>query len=218
MRTDLTIIYYTSNREDQRFEMRIQRSLLHQARGLPLISVSQKPVDFGTNICVGEVGVNTHNALRQMQIGAIEAKTRFVCIAEADFLYPKEYFHYLPEMDDVFYLAMPLYVLFAQKGKTHVFVPKRQGSEAAMIVGRDFLVEKLKEMFSGKEEWAKIEIPHSLKYLHKHGKRLYFNTQIPTITFKTDNNMHRKTTFIHSIKLTELPGWGTAHDLLRKYI
>lgn len=217
MRNDLTIIYYTSNKEDPRFEGRIQHSLWHTIRGLPLISVSQKPIDFGTNICVGDVGITGHNALRQLLIGVTEAKTRFVCTAESDFLYPKDYFEYIPKMDDIFYMAMPLYVLFAQKGVPQKFYSKPNGSESAMVIGRDFLIKKMNELFCGKEMWVTKETRgHFPKYLHGHEKSSYFYPSFPIVTFKTDSNMHRKTPHKGN-GVNELPGWGSSNDLIRRY-
>ena len=94
---DLTVIYYTSNKEKELFESRIRESILDMIGDIPLISVSQKPIDFGKNICVGDVGVCGHNLFRQFQIGAKAAKTKYVCNVEADALYPKEYFEFTPE-------------------------------------------------------------------------------------------------------------------------
>jgi hypothetical protein len=218
MRDDLTIIYYTSNTELPKFEAKIRRTLVHMSGGLPIVSVSQKPIDFGKNICVGEVGVTGHNALRQMLIGARAATTRFVCMAESDFLHPKDYFTFVPPRDDVFYMAMPLYVLFAQRGKTRLFCPKPQGSEAAMVINREYLIEKMEEMFYGKQEWAREEVRDNLKTLWKHGTREYFYPKDPVITFKTDANMHRKTPFRRGRCVSELPGAGSAERLIRKYL
>ena len=114
-RTDLTVIYYTNNLEKPEFEGRIQRTLKETTDFLeiPIISVSQKPIDFGKNICVGEVGASSQNAFRRLQLGAIEAKTRFVCPAEADFLHPREYFEFVPPSDRTAWVAIPVWVLNA---------------------------------------------------------------------------------------------------------
>ena len=79
MRT--TVIYYTSNREHRRFERKIIDSLVKQSDGLDIISVSQKPISLGKNICVGNVGQSVFNAWRQLQIGVREAKTEFEAVA-----------------------------------------------------------------------------------------------------------------------------------------
>ena len=51
---DVTIIFYTSNDEDESFEKKIRDNILKQSNGIKIISVSRKPIDFGHNICIGE--------------------------------------------------------------------------------------------------------------------------------------------------------------------
>ena len=60
-----TIIYYTANREKESFENKVRENILKVKGDLPVISVSQKPIDFGKNICVGDIGQNYLNAFRQ---------------------------------------------------------------------------------------------------------------------------------------------------------
>src|SRR4030042_1521512 len=107
----LTILYYTSNREKPYFEKRIQGNLLKVCGDVPIISISQKPIDLGTNICVGDVGASGFNMFRQVQIGCEHAKTKFVISAEADCLYPPDYFQFVPERDDRCYRNSHLYVM-----------------------------------------------------------------------------------------------------------
>jgi len=219
--TDLTVIYYTSNRESSRFEYKIRRTLRHTIKPLriPLISVSQKPIDFGINICVGEVGVSGQNALRQFQIGAIEAKTRFVCTAEADFLYPREYFCFEPEYEDVAYRQLPMYVLFAQRGKARMYYPKLRGSFAAMVVGRDAVIKALDEILNGFGRWGMAdESDHVMPDIFRVMKRSSFVTSIPSISFKTDNNMHRKTPHYAAGRTRDLPYWGSGTELVKRYL
>lgn len=64
-----SIVYYTSNHEKPEFEQKIIDDLLSKRGDLPIISVTQKPMDLGTNICVGDVGLSYLNARRQMLIG-----------------------------------------------------------------------------------------------------------------------------------------------------
>jgi hypothetical protein len=145
---DLTIIYYTNNRENPEFEYRIRRTLRRTIKPLriPLISVSQKPINFGTNICVGDVGLSAQNAWRQFQIGAIKAKTRFVCSGEHDVLYAPDFFTFKPPRDDAFYIAHPMWVLWNLRGKQRAFGLKQQGSESAVIVGREYLIDMIEEL------------------------------------------------------------------------
>lgn len=62
---DATVLYYTSNREGENFEGRVREIILKNKGNLPLISVSQKPIDFGKNIVVGDHGASGFNMFRQ---------------------------------------------------------------------------------------------------------------------------------------------------------
>jgi len=213
LKHDTTVVYYTSNREDEGFENRIRRSIRHASRGLPLISVSQKPIDFGENICVGDVGVSGHNAWRQFQIGVLAAKTKYVCPAEADTIYPKEYFSFVPPRDDTYYLA-PLYVCFCQRGHGKYFALKPRGSESSMVVNRELLLERLEGMFHGKSTWGPVE---DWVWLLDKQRRTRFDMDIPVVTFKTDSNMHRKTPHRTEDRIKDLPGYGDVRDLIGRY-
>ena len=216
---DLTVIYYTSNRENESFEKNIQKTLLENSNGLPIISVSQKPIDLGENICVGDVGISEINCRRQFLIGAKAAKTKYVCSAESDFLYPKAFFKFRPERENIIYLAVPVYILFAQKGKKTIYSPKKVSSEGCLIVGREYIISLLEGMLEGQPEWRYETngdrlIPHLLKV----GETDTFELEQPIITFKTDNNMHRRTPHEYKNKTESMPYWGNAKDLRRKYL
>jgi len=210
-----TVVYYTSNREDITFENNIRQNLQETIKDIPLISVSQKPIDFGNNICVGDVGASNLNVFRQMQIGTEAAKTEFVILAEADYLHPKEYFEYEPKEQNIFYCAMPIYVLFINKGKQKIFSAKKRYCEGAIITGRDFLLECLEKMLDGQPMWSNSEI--SLPYLFELGKTETFYTTIPLVTFKTDAQLHRRVAHKVNTKTRELPHWGSVNELMRKY-
>lgn len=79
---DLTIIYYTANFISEKFMENIKSQLLTAAGDLPIISVSQKPMKFGQNICVGNIGRTHINIWRQAYIGALEAKTKYIALIE----------------------------------------------------------------------------------------------------------------------------------------
>jgi hypothetical protein len=209
MNQDLTVIYYTSNKEKPEFEKRIIRSLRHVSRPLPIISVSQKPMDFGKNICVGDVGVSNYNAFRQLAIGAAKAKTKFVCTAESDFLYHKEYFKFIPSREDVFYTMHTVYMIFKMD-----YYRFRRISEGAMVVGRKYLLKAIKEMLK-KDKWGSETELNSL-FLNKNRKRV--KLQCPIITFKTKENMHQRRHHVQLEKIDVLPHWGSAKAVSGKYI
>jgi len=216
---DATVIYYTSNRENPPFEDKICQALLKSKGDLPLISVSQKPMSLGTNICVGDVGAEQQHAYRQLLIGAEAATTRFVCTAESDFLYAPECFEFCPDDTETFCLARPCWVLHALHGRQRVACRKHDFTDAPLIVGRTTLIKRLREMFAGLEYWSSAWDTKDAPYFMDREcvQVSMFDAGIGSVTFKTDENMHRSSVWIKSSKTKHIPGWGSVSDLLEKY-
>ena len=98
-----TIIYLTDNSLDAEIMALCQRVLVEAAGDMPIISVSQKPVDFGHNICVGEIGRNWLSLYTQLLSGTRAATSEWVVIAEHDCLYTPEHLNWIPPSRDVFW-------------------------------------------------------------------------------------------------------------------
>ncbi len=94
---DLSVIYITANVLPGDFANAAQGILLEAIGKLPLISVSQKPMDFGLNIDVGDEVRSHVNIYRQALIGADAAKTKYIAIVEDDCLYAPAHFAYRPK-------------------------------------------------------------------------------------------------------------------------
>lgn len=214
---NLTIIYYTSNREDPEFEDKIKENLLNNCGGLPIISVSQKPINLGRNICVGDVGVSGFNMFRQVLIACEAADTRFVISAEADCLYPPDYFQFIPYRDDVCYRNSNLYVM---PDRRDFFFYKKEGATHAQIVGRLFYIERLEKLFEGAPTWCATEKNFPKERYRKEDvfeTIEYWRTENPVIQIKTHKGM-RYYTHSERIPIPELPYWGNGKILRRKYI
>lgn len=219
-----TIIYYTSNREDPVFEAKIRTSILKQKGNLPIISVSQKPIDFGENICVGDVGHSSFNAFRQLLIGARVAKTPYIVLAEADFLYPEDYFSFEPKGANV-YRYSNLWIVFKRKFYSY---RRKIYSDGAMIVKREYLIELLEEFLDGAPEWHDGE-SGSTRF-HKNGALKYgpydripfeyFGNEIPVINFKTGDGLRWKTDFLPGREniSSRLPYWGRISTIRKEYL
>ena len=102
--TDLTILYYTANTLHEPFATKV-RDILWQAKGdYPLISISQKPMDYGQNIVVDFPRAYL-SIYKQILVGAKAATTDFVAFAEDDCLYTKDHFNSFRPKDDEFAYA-----------------------------------------------------------------------------------------------------------------
>jgi hypothetical protein len=220
---DLTIVYYTSNSERPAFEENVRKVLVKMSGGnVPIVSVSQKPIEFGTNICVGDVGRSGHNIFRQMLIGCKAATTKYVCTAESDVLYPPEYFQFRPAKDDVAYFASPLYVCWSLARTKKKFSLKPNGSESAMVANRECLLSALERMMEPWGMWNPDDsngrafwwLTGDREYCKV--KRDYFTLPNPVVTFKTDQGLHRVTPHDANSSALELPFWGDCHELIRR--
>lgn len=153
--SNVTIIYYTSNREDPEFENKIVEGINKVKGDIPVISVSQKPMDFGKNICVGEVGYSYVNAFRQLLIGCKAAKTPFVIMAESDCLYPETgYFDFNPTQTNVIYSYNNVWIMLKSRDKFY----KKEQTHGSLIYGREYLIKLIENALDGLPEWTDKKI------------------------------------------------------------
>lgn len=215
---DATILYYSSNREKPEFEEKIIASLLKNCGNLPIISITHKPMNLGTNICVGtEIGVSGFNMFRQVLLGCHAADTKFVISAEADCLYPPDYFTFRPDRDDICYRNSNLYVM---PDRRQFWFWKKEGATHSQIVGRQFYIDTLERLFDGAPMW-RAEEKNFPKERHRKedvfDKIEHWLTFDPVFQIKTHRGMRYYT---HSERepIYELPYWGKGTDIYRKFM
>jgi len=213
---NLTIIYYSSNTECPRFEERIVENLKKQAGDIPIISVSHKPMGLGKNICIGERPVCYSNLWKQQLIGLREAKTEFCITAEADCLYPPEYFTFTPTSNDRVYRYDNVWVYWRRRSK---FWRKAQ-CEGAQMCNREYWIERLEAMLDGHKGWEPMDNPSQLvTQIFTEGSKVRQGkwTGNPVITFKTGKGISGKTGLSREYaSVTSLPYWGTAEEIKNK--
>lgn len=207
-----TIIYLSSCREDPEFERKIREDLLSKT-DLPIVSVTQKPMDFGKNICVGQNGASGFNFCRQVLIACENSQTEYVIHAESDCLYSPDYFTFIPPALDICYRNSNIYV---QKYRQD-FACKKEGSTFSSVVGREFYIKRLKELLEGQPMWN-TEMKNFPKEI---GKKYfdhyeYFQTKYPCLSFKTGKGMRHHSPS-DEIPVYELPYWGSIKELKTKY-
>jgi hypothetical protein len=217
---DITVLYYSSNREYPQFEQRIKDNIAKNSIGLQIISVTQKPIDFGKNICVGEVGVSGFNMFRQIQVGLKQIKTQFVLSCEADCLYPPDYFTLVPEVDNICYRNKNLYVMAQHRV---YFWLKEEGATHSQIVGTKFYLENLNRLFEGEPQWSVEQYNFPKEKFHKKYEDVfrpediqYYETKNPVVQIKTSQSMRNYT---HSDRIAryEIPYWGNGRKFRKKY-
>jgi len=208
-----TIIYVSSNMESPEFEEKTRLDLIEKAGDLPIVSVTQKPVDLGFNYCVGDVGASGFNFCRQVQIACAFAMTPIVISAESDCLYSPDYFDFRPERLDIPYRNTNIYV---QKHKQNHFC-KKSMSTFSQVIGREFYIKRLEHLFEGQPMWN-TDMKNFPKEIKKKLFRKFetFETKAPCISFKTGKGM-RKYSASDGVPVEVLPYWGSVKDLRKKY-
>ena len=205
-----TVLYYTASVEPEPFATNVRKKLAENCGGLPIISVSQKPLDFGYNICVGEKGVNEYNEWRQVKMGCEKATTPFVIVAEADALYPPSYFDFIPDRLDRIYRYNPIWIM--RTGRPYFL--KKDWTEGAQILGREYFISLIDKALEGQPEWvdgyAQLE-KYKPVFPYKEWDYYYGD---PVISVKTGFGMRTHTGTQRGTKgLYELPYWGKQKDL-----
>lgn len=204
-----TIIYYTANVEDYKFEQKIIDNLKKQAVDIPIISVSRKSIDLGRNICIGEKPVCYSNSFKQLLIGLKEAKTKFCIAAESDVLYPPEYFGFIPLDKNNVYRYTNVWVFWKRK---RAFWNK-SFSEGAQMCGREYWIERIESALKGYEGWEPMENPKAIaNSIFTTGDKYSWQGN-PVITFKTGQGLCNKTGCNMNSKTESLPYWGNAESI-----
>lgn len=201
---DITVVYYTAHRERPEFEQGIMLALQESCCGAPIISVSQQPLKFGKNICLGEIGVNEMNAITQALTGVRAAETKYVALAESDCLFPKSMFAVQPE-GDVWHYPDTAYIIWEGHAR---FWPKAM-RELVGVTTKANAERVLSSILQEKPKYVSKSVLRLTK------QATFDSSQQPAITIKTDRQMHRRSP--HGREAVEvLPHWGTADELWRR--
>lgn len=207
---DRTICYYSANTEDPVFEKRITDDLKKKAGDIPIVSVSHKPMDLGTNICVGKKPFSYTSEWKQVLIALKAAKTKFCIAAESDCLYPPEYFTFTPTEENMMYNYTNIWMVWKYK---NAFWKKRGYCEGAQMCGREYWIERLEPLLPKKwEPYARKEESALVRKIFPERKEW---TGRPIISFKTRDGVSFRTTFDGKTKTREIPYWGTINNLMK---
>jgi len=210
----ISVVYITANKEKESLAEYTRQELIRSIKGAELISVSQEPLDFGENICVGKVGCSGHNILRQMLLGIEKATSPYVAIAESDCLYPPEHFDYIPPKDDRAYFNSNIWIFDTKKPS---FLRKSSASQCSLIGERQFLLKELRNRLAGKPEWKDgVEHGKNRPLTFKRGKWETFSTEQPIVNIRHNKNMHKGWTGTTGKRVSTIPYWGQASILSQK--
>lgn len=224
---DITIIFLTQNKLSEKWVAYHRAVLEDAADGAPIISVSRKPIDFGTNIIQTEPE-SAVNIFWQTLRAAKIATTPYIGMAEDDTLYPKEHFHSFRPAPNVFAYNQTRWGMFAW-GKP-IYYWTSTVSCMTMIAPRELAIEALEERFAkypletqgninaggelGKRE-REILLgvkPQNLQVFFTSDPILYIQHKesVDVLNQKQRKRMPR-------VRAYEIPNWGRSEDMIKKF-
>lgn len=224
-RDKLTVIYYSANKVNDYFANKVREILGKAIEKRPLISVTQKPLQFGENICVGDIGASNLNIYRQALIGAKAATTPYIAMAEDDTLYHKDHFDYIPS-ENTFAYNMNRWSLFTWSDPP-IFSNRNRKTLNALICPRKLFIEAMEERFSMFPDESKIKqcywgepgrnvYERHLGVSERQSEEFFSNTPIVMFCHPESLNYKKqgKRKRLGENKKTTLPYWGRADEVM----
>lgn len=224
--SELTAIFYTANKINESFAVKVRQQLVKALGGSPIISVSHKKMNFGKNLVVNLP--HSHLSIyRQALIGSKLASTRFIALCEDDILYSPEHFKYRPNKGK---FAYNVGAWNLQTWGEPVFSQKLGGriNLNGLICERELFIEAMEERFAKWPDESKIELGNWAepgKYEKNLGVTIRdidkFYTNPPNIVFSHETALSfqnlGKRKKLGEIRATEIPIWGKASEIIKTY-
>ena len=108
------IIYYTDNQLNLKIAKRVQRQL--ESIGLPVVSASLKPMDFGKNIWMKGFKRGYMSMFKQILTALEHSDSDVVYFCEHDVLYNRSHFDFTPPSKDIWYYNVNVYKVNSNTG------------------------------------------------------------------------------------------------------
>jgi hypothetical protein len=223
---DLTVIYYTANEISEKFSFSIRKNLAGVVGDSDdLITVSKKSMDYGKNIVV-DLPRHHLSIYRQALLGVKAARTKYIALVEDDVLYTAEHFKYRPA-PGVFAYNMSVWSIYTWVTPA-IFSYKDRRNLSQLICERELFIEAMEERFVKYPDDTKTPIRNWAepgKYESNLGvterKSEKFYTDIPNVAFSHETALSYlnlgKRKKLGNLRVTALPHWGTAEEVLALY-
>jgi hypothetical protein len=222
------VIYYTDNSCDESILTLVQKQLKKCIKDYELISVSQKPIDFGKNIVV-DYPRGSISIFKQIYDGLLKSKADVIFLVEHDVLYHPSHFDYVPKRKDRFYYNQNRYQFGWKTGQCVFRLTK---CTSHLVAYREYLIKYFEELLKIIEEkgYSRNKMgfaPGTHKYFNKYKTRVYMS-EYPNVDIRHDNNwshtrwnpeeFHDKHAIREWKEVNEIPGWGKTEDILKNYV
>lgn len=204
------IIYYTDSQLDPEIAEPCRKNLLRAAQEIPIISISQEPLDFGVeNICVGRLKRKIQSMDKQIMCGCQNLSDYdYVFLCEHDVMYHPSYFSVLPYDQSRWLFNLNRWFYWPGDGVCCKDKRCNRRTLSQAVMTKKQLVEAYIQR--GKT-WNDRSVP----------SRLYWESLWPNIDIRHGHNLskgHLKRR-LHKLgikkNITEVPGWVREGRLFR---
>jgi len=225
---DKGIIYYTNNilREESLF-LAVQEQI--KKSGLPIVSCSLKPINFGKNIVHnGKSGIISY--FTQIHTALKNSTNKYVFFCEHDVFYHPSHFEFDPPSDDIFYYNTNVWrwYFYTDLISTNDNLMSVSGICANRELALNFYENRLKTIYArgydkirtrGNPLWARRMSyePGKANGKTKKETRIEWKSKYPNIDVRHTRNItatkrgltdfRRKPTGWQESSLDKLPGW-----------
>ena len=169
------IVYYTDNQLETSLAEAVRKNLATAAGPIPIISVSQKPLNFGRNICVGEKPKTAQSMYEQILIGLEAAPDNSVVyLCEHDVFYHPSHFAKVPKDNGAFYFNRNRYYWWVGDDSFY----RASGSKALSqaVVTKEYALAHVKQRLDNWVPFFKV-------------RRYSWNSSRPNIDVRHGNNL-----------------------------
>lgn len=216
------LVYYTDHSADEKILLACQAQLKRcmEIWKFPIISVSQKPINFGQNFVMNKMEKSVMSMYKQILKGLKECKTDVVFLIEHDVLYHPSHFDFTPEKEDHFYYNRNEWRVSSVSGKT-VFYLNNDTSQLCAL--REPLMAHIKRAIEVNTDRFHssygISPPRGIPPEEQKGKHYgTYMSKVPNVDIRHPNTMSRQRMTKEEFRSersrrgwTEsdgVPGWG----------
>jgi len=230
MNNSKSIIFYTANRIYDEMMNKNVECLKKSAVGIPIISVSQKPMpDLGTNIVFENKEQTYLNIYRQLYIGAKASTSDILYACEDDTFYAPSHFELYPFDENTFAYNMNKWSYFVWR--PDIFSNRNRKTLNCLIAPRLKLIEALEERFDLLDklgdkikmcywsEFSRNVYERHLGVKEQKGEELESREPIVMVNHEKSINYLKQGTRkrLGDKRAFELPYWGSAKSFGEKY-
>lgn len=227
--SDITLMLITSNNVPEEWAKYHWDILVKAAKDNPIMTISRKPM-LGINLLQTDLP-SPSNFYRQILRGAKAATTPYVALCEDDTLYDESHFsEFRPPLDNFAYNINRWSLYTWTEPSTYSF--RKSWCGCAGIYPRELVIEAMEERFRKYPDEIPIKFFGELGRYEKPlrvtiRKTVEFYSSLPIIQFNhhyftlhpntPENVVHIERKRLGWIRAFDIPYWGKAEELVKKF-